>query len=58
MAAKVEKRSGEPFPNAKKVTPAMDSDMRNVWARVAKFGQKKSLEAIPIALNRRPAQKI
>jgi hypothetical protein len=29
MAAKVEKRSGEPLPRARKVTPAIDSDIRS-----------------------------
>jgi hypothetical protein len=56
MAAKVEKRSGDPFPRARKVTPAMDSDIRSVCERVARLGQKKSLDAIPIALNRKPSQ--
>jgi hypothetical protein len=58
MAANVEKRSGDPFPSARKVTPAMDSDIRNVFANVARFGQKKSLAAIPMALNRKPNQSI
>src|SRR5262245_45006902 len=53
MAENVENRSGEPFPKAKKVTPAMDSDIRRDWASVARFGQKKSLAAIPIALKRK-----
>jgi hypothetical protein len=51
MAANVEKRSGDPFPRARNVTPAMDSDIFNAWERVARLGQKKSLAAIPIALN-------
>lgn len=51
MAANVEKRSGDPFPRARKVTPAMDWDILSAWDRVARFGQKKSLAAIPIALN-------
>jgi hypothetical protein len=56
IAANVEKRSGEPLPNARKVTPAIDSDIRRVWDRVAKLGQKKSLAAMPIALNNKHSQ--
>ena len=56
IAANVENRSGEPFPSARKVTPAIDSDMRSVCARVARLGQKKSLAAIPMAENSRHNQ--
>ena len=56
MAANVEKRSGDPLPRARKVTPAMDSDMCRDCARVARLGQKKSLAAMPMALKRRPSQ--
>jgi len=38
------------------VTPAMDSDRRRDWARVARLGQKKSLAAMPMAPKRRPSQ--
>jgi hypothetical protein len=41
------------LPRARKVTPAIDSDIRRVCANVARLGQKKSLAAIPIALNRK-----
>ncbi len=55
MAANVEKTSGLPFPNAKKVTPAMLSLMPRTLARVLRLMQKKSLAAIPMVLNRRPS---
>ena len=58
IAEKVENKSGEPFPSARKVTPASDWDMRSVWERVARLGQKKSLAAIPMALNSRHSQSI
>ncbi len=57
-AANVEKRSGEPLPNARNVTPAVDCDIRRVWERVARFGQKNSLAAMPIALNSKQSHTI
>lgn len=51
-AANVEKTSGLPFPNAKKVTPAMLSLMPSKCAIVLKLTQKKSLAAMPIVLNK------
>lgn len=55
IAANVEKTSGLPLPNAKKVTPAMLSLIPRIFAIVLKFIQKKSLAAMPIVLNRRPS---
>ena len=47
MAEKVENRSGEPFPNARKVTPATFSFSPSVFAIVARLGQKKSEAQMP-----------
>jgi hypothetical protein len=55
MAANVLKTSGEPFPNARKVTPAMLSDIPRMLAIVERLTQKKSLAAIPIVENRIPS---
>ena len=53
IAANVENKSGDPFPRARNVTPAIDSDIRNVCDNVARLGQKKSLAAMPMALKSR-----
>jgi hypothetical protein len=53
-AANVEKTSGLPFPNARKVTPAVDSLSPSTDAIVARFGQKKSDAQIPIKEKRKP----
>jgi hypothetical protein len=58
IAENVEKRSGEPLPRARKVTPAIDSDNRRLWARVARLGQRKSLAAMPMAVNNKLSQNI
>lgn len=47
MAENVAKRSGLPFPTAKKVTPATFSSRPRTVAIVARFGQKKSDALIP-----------
>jgi hypothetical protein len=52
IAAKVEKTSGLPFPNARNVTPAMLSLMPSNFEIVLRLTQKKSLAAIPIVLKR------
>ena len=57
-AAKVEKTSGEPFPKARKVTPAKDSERPSSCEMVDRFGQKKSLAAIPIVENRRQSHNV
>ena len=44
--------SGLPFPNAKKVTPAVLSLKPRTVAMVDKFGQKKSEAVMPIKENR------
>lgn len=51
-AAKVEKTSGDPFPKARKVTPAVLSLSPSTAARVARLGQKKSEAEMPINENR------
>lgn len=40
MAAYVENTSGEPLPNAKKVTPARDSDRPSIFEIVLRLGQR------------------
>jgi hypothetical protein len=50
IAAKVEKTSGLPLPNARNVTPAMLSLIPRILAIVLRFIQKKSLAAMPIVL--------
>lgn len=52
-AAKVEKTSGLPFPNARKVTPAVDSLRPRYEAMVDKLGQKKSEAEIPMKEKRK-----
>ena len=52
-AAKVEKTSGLPFPNAKNVTPARLSLIPNKVAIVLRLMHRKSLAAMPIVLKRR-----
>lgn len=47
IAENVENKSGEPFPNAKKVTPATFSLSPRVFAIVARLGQKKSEAQMP-----------
>jgi len=56
MAANVLKTSGEPFPKARKVTPARLSLKPRTLAMVLRLTLKKSLAAIPIVVNRRPSQ--
>ena len=53
MAEKVEKTSGEPFPNARKVTPATSSSRPRMVEIVARFGQKKSDAPIPMVEKRK-----
>jgi hypothetical protein len=57
MAAKVLKTSGEPFPKAKKVTPAKLSLSPRKVAIVLRFTLKKSLAAIPMVVNSKPSQR-
>jgi hypothetical protein len=56
IAEKVEKTSGEPLPNARKVTPATFSLRPRSWAIVAKFGVKKSDALIPSVEKRKNNQ--
>lgn len=56
MAAKVLKTSGEPFPKAKKVTPARLSGSPRTLAIVLKLTLKKSLAAIPMVEKSSPSQ--
>ena len=58
IAEKVENTSGEPFPNAKKVTPATFSSKPRSSASVARLGQKKSEALIPRVENKNMSQKI
>jgi hypothetical protein len=51
IAANVEKTSGLPFPNARKVTPAMLSLIPRIDAMVLRLGQKNSEAAMPIVEN-------
>ncbi len=53
-AANVENTSGLPLPNARNVTPAVDSFNPNTDAIVERFGQKKSDAQIPIKEKRKP----
>ena len=53
IAAKVEKTSGLPFPNARNVTPAMLSLIPNIDAMVLRLMQKKSEAAMPIVVKSR-----
>lgn len=55
MAANVLKTSGEPFPKAKKVTPAKLSLNPRIVAMVLKLTLKKSLAAIPIVVKSNPS---
>ena len=58
MAAKVEKTSGLPLPNARNVTPVRLSLKPNILASVLKSIHRKSLAAIPIVLKRSDSQRI
>lgn len=57
-AENVENKSGDPFPSAKKVTPAVLSFIPSLLANVDRFGQKKSLATRPRQLNRNAIQLI
>jgi len=57
MAENVEKTSGLPFPNARKVTPAVVSLNPRYVAIVDKFGQKKSEATIPMKENKNDSSK-
>lgn len=52
-AEKVLNTSGLPFPNARKVTPAVLSFKPSTVAMVDRFGQKKSEAEIPMKENRK-----
>ena len=56
MAENVENTSGLPFPKARKVTPATFSSSPRIFARVARFGQKKSDADIPRVENKKASQ--
>ncbi len=56
IAPKVEKTSGDPFPNARNVTPAVLSLRPSREAIVLRLGQKKSLATTPTQLNRKSIQ--
>jgi hypothetical protein len=58
MAAKVEKTSGLPLPNARKVTPAMLSLNPRRDEIVLRLTQKKSLAAIPMVLKSRDSHRV
>lgn len=53
IADSVEKRSGEPLPKARKVTPAKFSSRPRSWAMEARLGVKKSEALIPRVENRK-----
>jgi hypothetical protein len=55
IAANVLNTSGDPFPNARNVTPAMLSDIPRMLAIVERLMQKKSLAAIPMVVKRIPS---
>jgi hypothetical protein len=44
-------KSGDPLPNAKKVTPNNDSDNPKILPIVFKFGHRNSEAAMPIVMN-------
>jgi hypothetical protein len=58
IAAKVEKTSGLPFPNARKVTPVRLSLSPRMLASVLKSIHRKSLAAMPIVLKSSDSQRI
>jgi hypothetical protein len=53
IAEKVEKTSGLPFPNARKVTPATLWSKPRKFDMLARFGQKKSDADMPRVENRK-----
>jgi hypothetical protein len=55
IAAKVEKTSGLPFPNARNVTPVKLSLIPNIVAIVLRLTQRKSLAAMPTVLKSKPS---
>jgi hypothetical protein len=57
IAAKVEKTSGLPFPNARKVTPVRLSLNPRILASVLKSMHRKSLAAMPIVLKSSDSQR-
>jgi hypothetical protein len=57
IAANVEKTSGLPFPNARKVTPAMLSLIPSIDAIVLRLMQKKSEAAMPMVVKHSPSHK-
>ena len=57
IAEKVENTSGEPLPNARKVTPATFSSRPRIWAMVARFGVKKSEALMPRVEKRKTSQR-
>jgi hypothetical protein len=58
MAANVEKTSGLPLPNARKVTPVRLSLKPRMLASVLKSIHRKSLAAMPMVLKRSDNQRI
>jgi hypothetical protein len=58
MAMTVLKTSGDPFPIARNVTPARFSGMLRTLAMVWRFGEKKSLAAMPMVEKRRPSHSV
>ena len=57
MAENVANMSGEPLPNARKVTPATFSSRPRIWAMVARFGVKKSEALMPRVEKRKTSQR-
>jgi hypothetical protein len=55
IAENVENTSGEPLPNARKVTPATFSSRPRITEIDARFGQKKSEAEIPRVEKRKRA---
>jgi hypothetical protein len=55
IAAKVLKTSGEPFPKARKVTPARLSLSPSTLEMVLRLTLKKSLAAMPMVVKSRPS---
>lgn len=51
-------KSGDPFPRARKVTPVRFSGMLKTMAMVWRFGEKKSLAAMPIVEKSKPIHRV
>ena len=56
IAVYVPNKSGDPFPNARNVTPARFSSRRRREESVERLGQKKSEEEMPRVVKRKRSQ--